>query len=150
MAAASGRRRQLGTGRHEIRGWLQADSRILRMGPRRDEGGPEETKDKPYIEGPNGKLYKGFRTDPPSLAEQVKYLPKLEPQISDFNVSVRTRQKFGLNELNGNRSNILIHLANAAIRLGRKLHFDPIAMQFINDPEANRLANQPMRAPWSL
>ena len=83
-------------------------------------------------------------------AEQVKYLPKLEPQISDFNVSVRTRQKFGLNELNGNRSNILIHLANAAIRLGRKLHFDPIAMQFINDPEANRLANQPMRAPWSL
>ena len=114
------------------------------------EWGPEETKDKPYIEGPNGELYKGFRTDPPSLAEQVKYLPKLEPQISDFNVSVRTRQKFGLNELNGNRSNILIHLANAAIRLGRKLHFDPIAMQFINDPEANRLANQPMRAPWSL
>ena len=70
--------------------------------------------------------------------------------IKDFNVSVRTRQKFGLNEMKGNRSNILVHLANIAIRTGRKLHFDPVTMRFINDPEANRLAEQPMRSPWSL
>ena len=31
-----------------------------------------------------------------------------------------------------------------------KLHFDPVAMRFVNDPEANRLAEQPMRAPWHL
>ena len=52
--------------------------------------------------------------------------------------------------MNGNRSNILVHLANIAIRTGRKLHFDPVTMRFINDPEANRLAEQPMRSPWSL
>jgi len=104
----------------------------------------------PYIEGPKGKLYRGFKTDPPELAEKVKYLPDPEPQVSDFNVSIRTRQKFGLNEVNGNRSCILIHLANAAIRTGRKLQFDPVKQRFINDEEANRLADQPMRAPWHL
>ena len=114
------------------------------------EWGPEETAGKPYIEGPLGKVYQGFRTEPASLATAVKYLPEMEPMVRDFNVSVRTRQKFGLNEMNGNRSNILVHLANCAIRLGRKLYFDPDTMRFINDPEANRLAEQPMRAPWSL
>ena len=114
------------------------------------EWGEQETKGKPYIEGPLGKVYPGFRTEPESLAAQVKYLPEMKPMIKDFNISVRTRQKFGLNEMNGNRSNILVHLATIAIRTGRKLHFDPVAMRFINDPEANRLAEQPMRSPWSL
>jgi len=74
----------------------------------------------------------------------------MPPQVKDFNVSIRTRKPFGLNEKNGNRSNILVHLANIAIRTGRKLHFDPVTMRFVNDPEANRLAEQPMRAPWHL
>jgi predicted dehydrogenase len=114
------------------------------------EWGDQETKDKPYIEGPNGKVYPGFRTDPPQLAELVKQLPEPEPMIDDFNVSMRTRRKFGLNELNGNRSNILVHLANAAIRTGRKLQFDPVKLEFVNDEVANRLVHQPMRAPWRL
>lgn len=114
------------------------------------EWGPEETAGKPFIEGPNGKVYRGFRTEPESLATYVKFLPELEPQVKDFNVSIRTRKPFALNEMNGNRSNILVHLANIAIRTGRKLHFDPVSMRFINDPEANRLADQPMRSPWSL
>jgi len=114
------------------------------------EWGQSETEGKPYLEGPNGKLYPGFRTDPPELAAMVNSLPEPEPMISDFNVSVRTRRKFGLNEVNGNRSNMLVHLANAAIRTGRKLRFDPVAQRFIDDEEANRLVDQPMRAPWRL
>ena len=114
------------------------------------EWGEEETKDKPFIEGPLGKVYRNFRTEPECLATLVAELPDPEPQISDFNVSVRTRKKFALNELNGNRSNILVHLANCAIRTGRKLHFDPVAMRFIDDPAANMLVDQPMRLPWSL
>jgi len=114
------------------------------------EWGEDETKGKPYIEGPNGKVYPGFRTDPPELAELVRQLPDPEPMIDDFNVSMRTRCKFGLNEVNGNRSNLLVHLANAAIRTGRKLTFDPVRMEFANDPAANRLVHQPMRAPWRL
>jgi hypothetical protein len=63
---------------------------------------------------------------------------------------MRTRRKFGLNEVNGDRSNILIHLANAAIRTGRKLRFDPETLEFVDDAAANRLVHQPMRAPWRL
>lgn len=112
--------------------------------------GKNETEGQPYIEGPKGKVYQGFKTDPPELADALASLPEPQPQVSDFNVSVKTRQKFGLNEVNGNRSNLLVHLANAAIRTGRKLRFDPVAQRFIGDEEANRLVDQPMRAPWHL
>ncbi|MDH7570124.1 MAG: Gfo/Idh/MocA family oxidoreductase [Armatimonadota bacterium] len=115
-----------------------------------NEWGDNQTEGQPYIEGPKGKLYRGFRTDPPDLAEAVASLPEPPPMISDFNVSVKTRRKFGLNEENGNRSNMLVHLANAAIRTGRTLRFDPVAQRFIGDEEANRLIDQPMRAPWHL
>ncbi|MCP4375938.1 MAG: Gfo/Idh/MocA family oxidoreductase, partial [bacterium] len=114
------------------------------------EWGKQETKGKPYLEGPKGKLYRGFKTDPPELAAKVKSMPDPEPMISNFNISVQTRKKFGLNEVNGNRSNLLVHLANVAIRTGRKLKFDPVAQRFINDDGANRLADQPMRAPYHL
>ena len=112
--------------------------------------GENQTDGKPYIEGPKGKVYRGIRTDPPGLMDALATLPPPEPQISDFSESVRTRRKFGLNESNGNRSNILVHLANAAIRTGRKLRFDPATQRFIGDDGANRLVDQPMRAPWHL
>ena len=114
------------------------------------EWGRNETEGQPYLEGPKGKLYPGMRSDPPDIAQALKTLPEPEPQVSDFNVSVRTRRKFGLNEVNGNRSNMLVHIANAAIRTGRKLRFDPVAQRFIGDDFANRLVDQPMRAPWHL
>ncbi|MDP6355526.1 MAG: hypothetical protein QF473_10515 [Planctomycetota bacterium] len=44
----------------------------------------------------------------------------------------------------------MLHLANIAIRTGRKLRYDPAKQQFIGDEEANRLVNVPMRAPWHL
>ena len=77
-------------------------------------------------------------------------LPDPEPQIDDFDVSVETRNPFPINEMSGNRSNILVHLANIAIRTGRKLTFNPVKMCFENDPGANALAGQPMRLPWTL
>jgi hypothetical protein len=49
-----------------------------------------------------------------------------------------------------NQVALTVNLANSAIRTGRKLQFDPVAMRFVNDEEANRLAEQPMRAPWHL
>jgi hypothetical protein len=37
-----------------------------------------------------------------------------------------------------------------AIRLGRKLRWDPAREAFVGDDEANRLLDRPMRAPWTL
>jgi predicted dehydrogenase len=114
------------------------------------EWGKTKFKGRPYIEGPKGRIGRGFKLDPPELADALKALPDPEPQISNFNDSIITRKPFGLNEVNGNRSNMLVHLANCAIRTGRTLRFDPEAQRFIGDEEANRLADQPMRAPWHL
>ncbi|MHC4790825.1 MAG: Gfo/Idh/MocA family oxidoreductase [Planctomycetota bacterium] len=112
--------------------------------------GENKLTDAPFIEGPGGKIYKDFRSDIPNLREKVAALPDPEPQMMDFNESVRTRKKFALNEENGHRSCTLVNLCVAAVRLGRKLKFDPKKQRFVGDDEANRLINQPMRAPWHV
>jgi len=111
--------------------------------------GENKDKDAAYIEGPGGKIFKGFESNIPKLKQFIGTLPDPEPQITVFSESVRTRQKFALNELNGFRSCTLVNMGILAVRLGRALNFDPDNKQFINDDAANRLIHQPMRAPWT-
>jgi len=112
--------------------------------------GENKDKDAPFIEGPDGKLFKGFESDIPNLKEKLAALPDPEPQVTDFIEAVKTRKKFALNEENGHRSCSIVNLSKIAVRLGRRLHFDPVKQRFIDDTEANRLINQPMRAPWHV
>lgn len=104
----------------------------------------------PYIEGPKGKIYRGFKSDIPNILKVIDTFPDPEPQISSFTESVKSRKKFGLNELNGHRSNTIVNMGKIALQLGRSLDFDPVKQEFINDDAANRLINQPMRGPWKI
>jgi myo-inositol 2-dehydrogenase/D-chiro-inositol 1-dehydrogenase len=112
--------------------------------------GEDRDKSAPFLEGPKGKLYRGFESGIPGLREALASLPDPEPQIIDFSEAVRTRTRFTLNEANGHRSCTLVNLAKIAVQLGRPLRFDPEREVFIGDDAANRLASQPMRAPWHL
>jgi hypothetical protein len=112
--------------------------------------GENRDKDAAYIEGPNGKIFRGFKSTIPNLQSFLETLPDPEPQITTFTESVRTRKKFALNEMNGYHSCTVVNMGIIALQLGRTLHFDPVAQQFIDDEAANRLIHQPMRAPWSL
>jgi predicted dehydrogenase len=112
--------------------------------------GENRDSDAAYIEGPGGRIYRGFRSDIPNLQKLLETLPDPEPQIEVFSDSVRTRKKFALNERNGHRSATLVNLGVIALRLGRTLHYDPAAQRFRDDEAANRLIYQPMRAPWAL
>ena len=112
--------------------------------------GEGKDKDAPYIEGPEGKLFRGFRSDIPDLKKKLDQFPDPEPQNGDFHECVRTRKKFALNEANGHRSCTLVNLGKIAVRLGRNLKFDPVKQRFIDDEGANRLIDQPMRAPWRI
>jgi len=103
-----------------------------------------------YIEGPNGKLYPGFRSDIPDLEKKLAAFPDPEPQMTDFAEAIRTRTTFALNDQNGFRSSTIVNMAIVAIRLGRSLKFDPVKLQFIDDDGANALIHQPMRAPWNI
>jgi len=81
--------------------------------------------------------------------QKIKDMPDPAPLI-DFAEAVRTRKQPGGHAEAAHHSASLMHLANMAIRTGRKLHYDPVKEQIVGDEEANRLVNQPMRAPWHL
>jgi len=112
--------------------------------------GENRAAEPPFIEGPDGKLFRGFRSDIPGIREKVAGLPDPEPQLTDFAEAVRTRRRFALNEENAHRSCTIVNLAKIAVRLGRPLRFDPAAERFPGDEEANRLIDEPMRAPWRM
>jgi predicted dehydrogenase len=109
----------------------------------------------PYIEGPNGKLYQGFRCElngQPAfnIMDKLAELPDPEPQNTDFIKCIHSREKFALNEINGFRSATIVNMGLCALRLNRSLEFDPVKLQFIGDDAANALIDQPMRAPWTF
>jgi hypothetical protein len=103
-----------------------------------------------FLEGPKGKLFKNFESDIPDIRKKLAALPKLDPQLTDFAEAVRSRKKFALNEENGHRSCTIVNLAKIAVKLGRPLRFDSAKQEFIGDPLANRMIDEPMRAPWHL
>lgn len=81
--------------------------------------------------------------------KKVAAMPEPEPLLS-FEEAVKTRKRAGGNAEVSHRCATLLHLANIAIRTGRKIHYDSVKEEIIGDEEANRLVNQPMRAPWHL
>jgi len=81
--------------------------------------------------------------------KKLREMPDPEPLVG-FPEAIRTRKQAGGHAAVSHRCVTLMHLANIAIRTGRKIHYDPVKEQIIGDEEANRLVNQPMRAPWHL
>ena len=104
----------------------------------------------PYIEGPKGKLYPGFKSDIPDLEKKLADFPDPEPQVTDFIDAVKNRKKFALNEQNGYRSCTIVNMGLVALKLGRNLKFDPVKQEFIGDEGANRLLFPPLREPWTI
>jgi hypothetical protein len=104
--------------------------RIILDGENRDTGAA-------YISGPHGKIFRGFKSDVPRLQELIATLPDPEPQIGTFSDSVRTRRKFALIERNAHRSATLVNLGVIVVRLGRTIHFDPVAA-LLKGKAANR------------
>jgi predicted dehydrogenase len=72
------------------------------------------------------------------------------PRMISFAEAVKTRQQPGGHAEAAHRCATFLHLANLAIRVGRKIHYDPVKEQIVGDECANRLVNPPMRAPWHL
>ena len=98
----------------------------------------------------------GMKSRPPKLEElgeadrtKVAAMPDPAPLLT-FAEAVKTRGQAGGHPEAAHRTACLMHLANIAIRTGRKLRYDPDAERFLGDEEANRLAYQPMRAPWRV
>jgi len=73
-----------------------------------------------------------------------------EPMMIGFGEAVKTRKQPGGTAVAAHYASSVMHLANVAIRTGRTINFDPVNERAIGDEQANRLLDQPMRAPWHL
>jgi predicted dehydrogenase len=81
--------------------------------------------------------------------KKIEAMPDPEPLVN-FIEAVKTRKRPGGHAEAAHRAATILHLANLAIRVGRKIYYDPVREQVVGDEEANRLVNPPMRAPWHL
>ena len=68
----------------------------------------------------------------------------------DFLDCVKTRKAPYFPVDKGHRVATICHLGNIALKLGRKLKWDPKKEVFPGDEEANRMLSRPMRSPWRL
>lgn len=112
--------------------------------------GEDRDKSAAFLSGPDGKIFKGLKSDIPNFETKLAAAKEPDPQVTDFVEAVKTRKKFALNEVNGHRSCTLVNLAKTAMQTGRVLRFDPITQRFVGDDAANAYINQPMRGSWTL
>lgn len=95
----------------------------------------------------------GFASDRSSLASSIIgpneiHLGTSTNHYRDFLDCIRTRRDPIAPVEVGHRSATLCHIGNIAMRLGRKLRWDPAAEQFVGDAEANRMLTRAYREPW--
>ena len=63
---------------------------------------------------------------------------------------VRTRRQAIAPSEVGHRSMSIGQLGIIAMKVGRKLKWDPVNECFIGDEDANKMLSRPMRNPWHL
>jgi hypothetical protein len=78
------------------------------------------------------------------------HLKRSESHSGHFLDCIRTREESVAPPEVAHRSTTLCLLADTAMRLGRKLRWDPDKEEFVGDAEANRTLSRAMRAPWQV
>jgi len=96
---------------------------------------------------------RGFKCQPASLKDSVigpneQRLYVSENHYRNFLDCVKSRKEPVEPIQAGHRNSMLCHLGNIAMRLRRKIKFDPKQEQILGDPEAANLLGRPMREPW--
>jgi predicted dehydrogenase len=77
-------------------------------------------------------------------------LPVSQGQERNFIRCVRTRQTPVSHVDDAVRSDLFSHLSDIAIRTGRKITWDPVREEIIDDDAAARMLTRGMRDPWQL
>ena len=87
-------------------------------------------------------------SEPPGDAKKVT-LYESNDHMGNFFECIRTRKPPVCDAETGHRSVSVCHLGVLAIRLGRKLAWDPDRERFIDDKEADGYLSREMRKPWT-
>jgi len=118
-------------------GWLF----VSRGGARATASDPNNTKDQPIA-----------ASDPRLLESRIGpneiHLYKSQDHHLDWLKSIRTRQRAATTPEVAHRSTSACAIGWIAMKLGRKLRWDPVQEAFLEDDEANALRSRPQRAPY--
>jgi len=114
-------------------------------------GGTTWYGDRGWVHVDRGRL----DANPKSLLDEVIgpneiRLYKSRDHLQNFLDCVKTRQQTVTPAEIAHRSASVGHLAVIAIRLGRKIRFEPETEKVLGDPAANSLLGKPMRSPWHI
>jgi predicted dehydrogenase len=110
------------------------------------------------IFGSEGWIYvsrEGLVTRPASLAgerigpNQVQVIRSNDHRRNLLN-AIRTGQRTICPIEGAVRAQTVVQQEYIAMKLGRKLRWDPVREEFVGDSEANRWLSRPMRSPWQL
>jgi len=108
--------------------------------------------------GADGEIYANrgtLRSTPASIIDErlgkddVR-LPRPVSHQQDFLDAIKTRSRPLADVEIGHRSATVCHLGNIALRLGRKVRWDPVEEDFIDDRQASAMRLRDYRAPWTL
>ena len=93
--------------------------------------------------------------DPPELLKAELGSGDVRLEVSknhyqNFLDCIRTRKRPVADVEIGHRTATVCHLGNIAIRLGRKITWDPVREQIVGDAQAAAMLSRPYRAPWKL
>lgn len=111
------------------------------------------------FKGTNGSLFVGrgnaLTTDPKEIkdtpiGENEIHLYDSNNHAGNFLDCVKTRKETITPISAAHHAIAVAHLGNISMRLGRKVHWDPVAERFINDPIADRMLSRAMRSPWTI
>jgi hypothetical protein len=98
----------------------------------------------------------GWNSKPASSAEKILDLtgkkisiPTANDEFIDFLQSIKAGKKAIYCAESGHRTSSLLHYGNIALRLNRKLEWNPETEMFVNDPEAEKFRKRAMRDKWS-
>jgi len=99
--------------------------------------------------------YASMICDPPSIAESALgpdavRLPVSNGQERNFIKCVKSRETPVSNVDDAVRSDTISHVSNIAIRCGRKITWDPVKEEIIDDDAATRMLSREMRQPWEI
>jgi len=85
-----------------------------------------------------------------TIAPEELHLKVSRHQGVDFTDCIRSRAETVSPIGPSVDSDIISHLSDIAIRLGRKIRWDPAAERIVGDETATRMCNRATRQPWSL
>lgn len=107
------------------------------------------------FEGTDGWVNLEGKTNPSGLRDTILSPGEVRLYVSEnhhqnFINSVKSRQPTAAPVEVAHRSITPAHLGNIAMRLGRKIRWNPQAETIENDEQASRLLCRPYRAPWTM